>query len=483
MRGGLEDTICAIATPLGEGGIGILRVSGNRAIEAVSPLVQLRSGKPLSQVRSHHLYLADILWPSGERCAGAGLTQSTGRDHRGRVIEEALVVVMRSPRSFTGENVVEIHCHGGALVLQTVCEACLAHGARLAEPGEFTKRAFLNGRLDLTQAEAVLDTIRAKTTISLKLAQQQLRGGLSSEVGRVRDALVSMLAHVEAAIDFAEEDITFVGHEELRALIQWAKERITQMIKTSQEGRILREGATVTILGKPNVGKSSVMNALLRMDRAIVTPIPGTTRDVLEDFINVRGVPVRLRDTAGIRVTSDPVELEGIRRSHEARREADLILVVLDGAEPLTVEDAEILRGLGETKCVIVANKADLPCQWTSAELSKILPQELNAVVRQVSAKTGSGIEELKDLMRSLLISNHPEASEGVVITHVRHLSALQRANEGLEHAGVSIVEGLPGEVIATDLRIATEALGEISGEISTDEVLDRIFSEFCIGK
>ncbi len=481
MGGGLEDTICAIATSLGEGGIGILRISGSQAIETVSPLVRLRSGKPLAAVRSHHLYLADIVGPSGERCGDFGRPMS--RSHHGQVIEEALVVVMRGPRSFTGEHVVEIHCHGGPLVLQTVCEACLSRGARVAEPGEFTKRAFLNGRLDLTQAEAVLDTIRAKTSMSLKLAQQQLRGGVSTEIGRIREGLVRALAHVEAAIDFAEEDIAFIGQVELLALIQETHTRLAQLIETSQEGRILREGATVTIVGKPNVGKSSVMNALLRMDRAIVTPIPGTTRDVLEDYINVRGVPVRLRDTAGIRETRDPVELEGIRRSHEARREADLVLVILNGAEPLTGEDAEVLRNLGDTKCVIVTNKADLPLQWDLATVAGILRREPGSTVVRVSAKTGVGIEELKDTMRSLLMAGHPEANEGTVISHVRHVDALRRAQVGLEHAAASVADRLPGEVVATDLRVATEALGEISGEISTDEVLDRIFSEFCIGK
>lgn len=481
MGGGLEDTICAIATPLGEGGIGILRISGSQAIETVSPLVRLKSGKPLAAVRSHHLYLADIVGPSAGRSGRSGFPRDS--INHGQIIEESLVVVMRGPRSFTGEHVVEIHCHGGPLVLQTVCEACLSRGARLAEPGEFTKRAFLNGRLDLTQAEAVLDTIRAKTEMSLKLAQQQLRGGVSTEISRIRESLLNVLARVEAAIDFAEEDITFVGHGELLALIRETKEQVNQLIQTSQEGRILREGATVTIAGKPNVGKSSLMNALLRMDRAIVTPIPGTTRDVLEDFINLRGVPVRLRDTAGIRETGDPVELEGIRRSHEARREADLILVLLNGAEPLTVEDEVVLSSLGDTKCVIVMNKTDLPLQWEMAAVSEMVPPESSVEMRPVSAKTGAGIEELRDTIRSLLISGHPEAHEGAVISHVRHLTALRRAHEGLEHAGVSVADRLPGEVVATDLRLAADALGEISGEISTDDVLDRIFSEFCIGK
>lgn len=481
MGGGLEDTICAIATPLGEGGIGILRISGSQAIKTVTPLVRLRSGKPLAAVRSHQLYLADIVEPSGECSSRSAFPGDL--INRGPVIEEALVVVMRSPRSFTGEHVVEIHCHGGPVVLQTVCEACLSRGARLAEPGEFTKRAFLNGRLDLTQAEAVLDTIRAKTSMSLKLAQQQLRGGVSTEIGRIREGLLRALAHVEAAIDFTEEDITFVGQGELLASIQEIQARLTQLIRTSQEGRILREGATVTIAGKPNVGKSSLMNALLRMDRAIVTPIPGTTRDVLEDFINLRGVPVRLRDTAGIRETVDPVELEGIRRSHEARREADLVLVLLNGAEPLTVEDEVVLKSLGDTKCVIVMNKTDLPLKWEMAAVSEMLPRESSVEMRRVSAKTGAGIAELRDAIRSLLINGHPEAHEGAVISHVRHLTALRRAQEGLEYAAVSVADRLPGEIVATDLRLAAEALGEISGEISTDDVLDRIFSEFCIGK
>lgn len=477
MGAGLEDTICAIATPPGEGGIGILRVSGSVALETVSPLVRLRSGKALAQVRSHHLYLADILWPHGPA------EPVDEVHHQRQPIEEALVVVMRAPRSFTGEHVVEIHCHGGPLVLQTICEACLAQGARLAEPGEFTKRAFLNGRLDLTQAEAVLDTIRAKTAISLKLAQQQLRGGVSDEIRQIREGLVRALAHVEAAIDFAEEDITCVGQQELLAVIHGTKERVDRLIRTSQEGRILREGATVTIVGRPNVGKSSLMNALLRMDRAIVTPIPGTTRDVLEDCIDVRGLAVRLRDTAGIRDTSDPVESQGVRRSYEASREADLILVVLDGAEPPTQEDARVLRDLEGKPCLIVMNKADLPCRWDASLLAELWPNASAMMVRSVSAMTSAGVEELKDAMRSRLIAGHYEANEGVIISHIRHLTALRCASQGLQHAAVSVADRLPGEVIATDLRIATEALGEISGEISTDDVLNRIFSEFCIGK
>src|SRR2546422_622975 len=386
MSGQLEDTICAIATPVGDGGIGIVRISGEKAIEVASGLVRLRSGRSLVSVKSHTLYQADILDTAAARDAG-------------RAVDEALVVVMRSPHSYTAEDVVEIHCHGGPLVLQTVCEAVMRRGARLAEPGEFTKRAFLNGRLDLTQAEAVLDTICAKTVGSLRIAQAQLRGTLSKEIDRMRDTLIRLLAHVEAAIDFTEEDITFIQPQELTAGLQQTLAEIARLVDSAQQGRILREGVTAAIIGRPNVGKSSLLNALLKSDRAIVTPVPGTTHDVLEEVLNIRGVPIRLLDTAGVRHTDDPVEQEGGRR------------------------------------------------------------------------------------IRTMILRPDFEPGEAAVVTRLRHQAALVRAHEALTGAAGSVEARLSGEFVAVDLRAAIDALGEITGAVSTDDILDRIFREFCIGK
>jgi tRNA modification GTPase len=469
MGGLLNDTICAVATPLGEGGIGIVRISGEKAVDIASGLVALRSGQPLRSAASHVLHHAELLDPAGA-------------DRRAR-LDEALVAVMRAPRSFTGEDVVELQCHGGLLILRTVCEALVRAGARLAEPGEFTKRAFLNGRLDLAQAEAVLDTIRAKTTGSLRIAQEQLRGALSREIDSVRETLLSLLAHVEAGIDFVEEDITFIQAAELAEGLTGARDVIGRLLAHSREGRILREGVTAAIIGRPNVGKSSLLNALLKTDRAIVTPVPGTTRDVLEEVLNIRGIAVRLLDTAGIRDTQDLVEQEGVRRSHAARERADLLLIVLDGSAPLTPEDQTLLddaRRGDDQKRLVVVNKKDLPGRLASSALPSAGP---DCAVVHISATTGEGLDELRDQIRALLIRPDFEARETVLVTHLRHQTALQRAQGSLTATLASVEGRQPDELIAMDLRAAVDALGEITGAVTTDDILDRIFKEFCIGK
>ncbi|HXF94242.1 MAG TPA: tRNA uridine-5-carboxymethylaminomethyl(34) synthesis GTPase MnmE [Nitrospiraceae bacterium] len=484
MGGALEDTICAIATPVGEGGIGIVRVSGARAIGIASQVVRLRSGRSLQSVKSHTLYYADILFP--RRVAGGADRLPAHAARSGgdlSIIDEGLVVVMRRPRSFTAEDVVEFHCHGGLLVLQTLCEALVASGARLAEPGEFTKRAFLNGRLDLAQAEAVLDTIRAKTAAGLKLAQDQLRGGLSSEIEAIRESLIRLLAHVEAAIDFAEEEIAFVQRDELLVTLRQTIDRLSYLLETGREGRILREGAKVAIIGRPNVGKSSLMNALLRTDRAIVTSIPGTTRDVLEEILNVKGVPVRLLDTAGLRDTLDPVEQEGIRRTRSAIERADVILAVIDGSQSLSAEDYAVLQEIRGKPSVVVLNKNDLPCSVDLTDPAVGEGRAFDAPIVSVSAKTGAGLNELRERLRGLLVRPDLEAGEGVVVTNLRHQSALVRTREALVHAVDSVTKALSDEFVALDLRAAADALGEITGAVTTDEILERIFSEFCIGK
>jgi tRNA modification GTPase len=466
MSGHLDDTICALATPVGEGGIGIVRLSGCKALDTASALVRLRSGKLLSSARSHALQHADLL-----------LAPSTSDQPSAPFLDEALVVVMRAPHSYTGEDVVEFHCHGGPFVLQTLCEALLRHGARMAEPGEFSKRAFLNGRLDLTQAEAVLDTIRARTAGSLRIAQAQLRGTLSKEIDQIRESLIGLLAHVEAAIDFTEEDLIFVQPDELTGGVQAASTAIARLIQTCDEGRILREGITVAIVGRPNVGKSSLLNALLSTDRAIVTPIPGTTRDVLEEAVNIRGVPMQLLDTAGVRETVDVVEQEGLRRTRLAIEDAELLLILLDGSSPLTDDDRTLLVDQREKKRLVVINKSDLPAGLAASDLAAV-----ESPIR-ISAKTSAGLDELRDRMRHAVLRSDFEPGETAVVTRLRHRASLLKAQDSLSSASSSVASRLSGEFIAMDLRAGIDALGEITGAVTTEDILDRIFRDFCIGK
>jgi tRNA modification GTPase len=475
MHGGLEDTICAIATPAGEGGIGIVRLSGPQALVVASQVVRLRSGHPLSSIPSHSLHLADLVIPASGKREEARVPHQ--RPPVSNLLDEALVVYMKAPRSFTAEDVVEIQSHGGALVLGMVCKVCIESGARMAEPGEFTKRAFLNGRLDLSQAEAVLDTIRATSSIGLNIAQRQLRGDLAQEVEQARTSLLTVLAHVEAGIDFVGEDISFLQHDELLHIVIKACAVVQKLEATAQEGRILREGARVVILGRPNVGKSSLLNRLLREERAIVTAIPGTTRDVIEESIDLDGVMIRLVDTAGVRETNDIVEQEGIKRTRAAQDEADLLLVVVDGSVPLTSDDRDLLSAARDCKHVVLLNKADLAqTVETDAALA-------GHPVYVISAKTGLGLEKVKSALRAQLVSGGFEAAESVTVTNVRHRDALRRAGESLGQALKSVQCGMAGELVSIDVRAAADALGEITGVITTDEILGRIFSEFCIGK
>jgi tRNA modification GTPase len=475
MHGGLEDTICAIATPAGEGGIGIVRLSGSQALVVASRVVRLRSGHPLSSVSSHTLHLADLAIPSSDK------RENNGPDHHpapiSGLLDEALVVYMKAPRSFTAEDVVEIQSHGGSLVLGLICKVCVESGARMAEPGEFTKRAFLNGRLDLSQAEAVLDTIRATSSVGLNIAQRQLRGDLAREVEQARTSLLTVLAHVEAGIDFVGEDISFLQRDELMRIVKEACAAVQKLEATAREGRILREGASVVILGRPNVGKSSLLNRLLREERAIVTAIPGTTRDVIEESIDLDGVMIRLVDTAGVRDTDDIVEREGIKRTRAAQDEADLLLVVVDGSVPLTSDDRELLGAARDRKHVVLLNKADLA---DTVETDTVLAGH---PVYVISAKTGLGLERVKSALRAQLVSGGFDAAENITVTNVRHRDALRRAGESLGQALESVQCGMAGELVSIDVRAAADALGEITGAITTDEILGRIFSEFCIGK
>lgn len=480
--GSPEDTICAIATPVGEGGIGIVRMSGARALAVAERIIRLRSGRALSSVASHTLHLADVLLPkSSPDCAGA----ATGRGPGSAPIDECLVVYMKGPRSFTAEDVVEIHSHGSGIVLGQVCEACLRAGARLAEPGEFTKRAFLNGRLDLSQAEAVLDTITAKSRAGLKIAQRHLRGELRREVDRLRTGLLGMLAHVEAGIDFVEEDIAFIGRDQLLRSIGETIADIRRMVASAEQGRLLRDGARVVIVGSPNVGKSSLLNRLLREERAIVSSMPGTTRDIVEGSAMWDGVMMTLVDTAGVRETSDPIEQEGIRRTKSAQADADLVLRVLDASQVTPGSLGQEASTWDARREMVVINKSDLFDSETVERLAALVQNAAACDVFCVSATTGFGLDRLRDAMYARLVrrGSGSEASEGVVVTSVRHRAALERALKALQAVGRAAEEGTEPECLAVDLREAADALGEITGAITTDEILERIFSEFCIGK
>lgn len=481
MNGALEDTICAVATPAGEGGIGIVRISGRGALAVAQKIVRLRSNRPLGSTPSHTLHLADIFSP----CLPSG-SDAAARDSVGpvtRTIDEGLVVFMKAPRSFTAEDVVEIHCHGSGVVLGLVCDACLAAGARLAEPGEFTKRAFLNGRLDLSQAEAVLDTIRAKSEAALSIAQRHLRGELGGRIERMRARFVRLLAQVEAGIDFAEEDIAFVRREELIAALEETLHEMRAMLVTAGEGIRLREGARVVIIGRPNVGKSSLLNSLLREERAIVTDIPGTTRDVIEEPVVWDGLMITLVDTAGLRETADTVEQEGIKRAKSAMEQGDLVLLVLDAAEVNERDLSWPVSLPSRPMRLVVINKSDLADSARIMRCSKLVEERMGGKVLVTSVRTGVGLDALRESIRSCLSSASLESNESAVITNVRHRQALERAEASMREALDSVRKGAGPEFVAMDLRGASDALGEVTGTITSDEILNRIFAEFCIGK
>ncbi|HOY57155.1 MAG TPA: tRNA uridine-5-carboxymethylaminomethyl(34) synthesis GTPase MnmE [Verrucomicrobiota bacterium] len=456
-----DDTIAAISTPLGEGGLAVVRISGPAALEVADRCfvpAGPASPKP-SDAPSHSVHFGHIL-------------------DQGRLADEVLLTVLRAPRTYTREETVEISCHGGVLPARLVLAAVLAGGARLAEPGEFTKRAFLNGRIDLAQAEAVADLIHARTELALSAAQEQLAGKLSQRVRRLRDDLLGILAHIEAQLDFADEDIAPDRRDQLLARLDGSVAFMDALLRTADEGRILRRGVRAGIVGRPNVGKSSLLNQLLGHDRAIVSPIPGTTRDTIEETANIRGVPVVFTDTAGLRHAKDAIEQEGIRRSRETAARAEVLLHVLDWSEPLGAEDIQFLDDCEARKRILILNKSDLPRRL---DLPSAVASSTPTVA--VSCLTGAGIESLKDALKKLIWRGDVRPEGLDVIINARHQDALRRAREGAMRSRDALRQDLPLDVVALDLRIAVNAVGEIVGATATDDLLDVVFSQFCIGK
>ena len=453
-----RDTIVAIATPVGVGAVGMLRLSGEEAFSVAS--------RVLRRIDGRHYELEGL--PSHTVHYGLLTTQEGGK------IDEVLFVLFKGPRSYTREDVVEITCHGGPVVLQRGLKALIEAGARMARPGEFTLRAFLNGRLDLVQAEAVLDLIEAKTEEGAIVALNQLEGGLSCRIGMMRDALKSVLACIDVSIDFPDE--VEMQRERIMGEAQKVLSDIEALLATFREGRVYREGVSVALVGLPNVGKSSLLNAFLGKDRAIVTPVPGTTRDVIEEEVSFGGVVFRFMDTAGMGKAKDIVEKEGVERTQRCLEGADMVLVVLDVSRPLMAGDFDLIKAAA-SKGVVILNKIDLPRAWPREEIEGVaLP------IFEVSAKRGDGLETLKRGIAEIALEGHTGGNEPL-LTNVRHYQALMRAKEALKRFMEGSEEGLSEECLAEDLRAALNALGELTGEAASEEILDTIFSRFCIGK
>ena len=458
-----RETIAASATPPGLGGVGLIRVSGPAAEGIVRRLFRPR--RPTPVFNSHHLYHGQIVDPETET-----------------VLDDALVAFMRGPHSYTGEDTLEINCHGGPYLLRTVLAEVVKAGARPADRGEFTKRAFLNDRLDLSQAEAVLDLITARTREGLVDATGRLKGKLSGRIDAIRNQIIDLLARIEASIDFsAEEGIVEMAGDELPQFGPVIDE-LDALAATYHRGRIYREGIGVVITGRPNVGKSSLLNRLLGEKRAIVTPIPGTTRDFIEEALDIRGIPVRLTDTAGIRPPEDAVEKESIDLLWERLETADALMVVLDGSMPLTPDDRKLLIKMQAKPLLAVINKSDLARVLDEDVLKSLLPEATPPPIR-ISAKYGEGIDLLKDAIHSLVLDTPAKEASDVLIANLRHKAALEKASEFLVHAREGLQNGLAPELAALEVREALDALGDITGRTTPDEVIERIFTNFCVGK
>lgn len=459
-----DDTIAAIATPQGEGGIGIVRVSGSLAIPIACQLFHPSRNVLPDELPSHTLTHGHVV-------------DTSAHDE---VIDEVMLGVMRAPKTYTTEDIVEFNCHGGFVPLTTVLALVIKAGARLAAPGEFTKRAFLNGRLDLAQAEAVAELIRSKTELSSKIAIRALEGKLSESINDLSDRLAALLAEIEASIDFPDEDLDFMKIETQRQTAHAVQADLVRLLQTASEGRIIKEGVNVAILGKPNVGKSSLFNTFVQTARAIVTDIPGTTRDTIDETINLGGIPINLIDTAGLRNTEDIVEQQGVQRSRDVLNKAELLLLMFDASEPLNDADTELLQIATSHRAILILNKIDLPTIVQPQTLTDYCPK---ARVVQTAITEGKGIDVLKTAVREELLGGEFVMGESPIVTNARHQDALCRAQEALDNVIESLENEMPPDLVSVDLRISLDALGDIVGKTTTEDILDRIFSQFCVGK
>lgn len=457
----IDDTIAAIATAPGEGGIGIIRISGADSIAIASSIF-----KPF--------YKENLLDYPNRSLVYGNIVDSD------RVIDEVLIARMEGPNSYTAEDVVEINCHGGFISVKKILELVLKNGARLADPGEFTKRAFLNGRIDLSQAEAVIDIINAKTDQSHDIAQTQLEGALSQKVRSLRNMITEVLAQVEVAIDYPEEDIEFITYKELTDKTSQIQKEVVKMYETSDTGKILREGLKTAILGKPNVGKSSLMNWILGENRAIVTEIAGTTRDVIEEFVNIKGIPLKIVDTAGIRETDDIVEKIGVEKSRDHMKSSDLVLVVLDSSRELEEDDLEILDAINPQKTLVLINKIDLESRLDMDKVKEYIAKD-NII--PISAMENKGLESIHDKIEAMVYEGRVSNKGDVMITNTRHKDAIYKAMNSINDAIKGLEDHMSYDFIGVDLKDAWDSLGFINGDTVTEDLLDTIFKNFCIGK
>ena len=457
----LSDTIAAVSTALGEGGIAIIRVSGPQAITQVAPLFHSRI--PLTEAESHTVHYGHIINPlDGER------------------MEEVLVTVMKGPRSFTTEDVVEISAHGGVISVRRVMDLLLQQEIRLAEPGEFTKRAFLGGRIDLSQAEAVIDLIRSKSDRAFSVALKQVSGSLSSRIHELRHTLIETLAHIEVNIDYPEHDVESLTADFIKDKSREVMEGINKLLKTANEGKILREGITTAIVGRPNVGKSSLLNALARDNKAIVTDIPGTTRDVIEEYVTINNIPLKLLDTAGIRETMDVVEKIGVERSKAAFSDADLILLVLNANDELHEDELALMEQIHGRQALVIMNKMDLPSRLDTGKLRSYFDE---SSIVPMSVLEEEGLDKLEEAISALFFEGKLESGDLTYVSNVRHIALLKKAHRSLQDAYEAAEMLIPIDMIQIDVRLAWEQLGEIIGDTAADSLLDQIFSQFCLGK
>ncbi|WP_352169254.1 tRNA uridine-5-carboxymethylaminomethyl(34) synthesis GTPase MnmE [Proteiniborus sp. MB09-C3] len=457
------DTIAAISTAPGEAGIGIIRISGKNAIDVGDKIFKNKKQFSLKECEERKLNYGYVFNPKD-----------------GKKIDEVLMVYIKAPYTYTKEDIVEVNCHGGIIPVRRVLEVVLENGARLAERGEFTKRAFLNGRIDLSQAEAVMDLISAKTDTSFDVSLNQLEGSISNEVKKLRNVLLGMLAHVEASIDFPEDDVEDLTYNSLQEQGNFVLGKIGKLLDTVYTGKILREGLRTVILGKPNVGKSSLLNAILRENRAIVTDIPGTTRDIIEEYVNIKGIPLKIVDTAGIRETEDIVEKLGVDRAKEFLNQADLVIAVFDTSEELSKEDYDIINLIKDKKAIVLLNKSDLPSRIDEEDIKKHLPDKR---IINTSISKNEGIDKLEEILEDMFLSSEVKISDNTIVTNVRHRDQLLKAKDNIEDALQSLDLSMPLDCIEVDIKNCWENLGEITGDTVGEDIIDKIFSEFCIGK